>query len=76
MDEGENELAILDMIQVLVEVMDKTFQSVCELDLIFYPEKIYTILEEVIMGGIVIDTDISEIWKNIKEVFDNSRKTS
>jgi AP-3 complex subunit sigma len=64
------------MIQVLVEVMDKTFQNVCELDLIFYPEKIYTILEEIIMGGMVIDTNIAEIWKNVKEVFDCSRKSS
>ena len=56
-DEAENELGILDMIQVLVEVMDKTFQNICELDLIFYPEKIHSIIEEIIIGGMVIDTN-------------------
>jgi AP-3 complex subunit sigma len=74
-DEGENELAILDIIQVLVEVMDKSFQSVCELDLIFYPEKIYSLLDELIMGGMVIDTSIAEIWKHVKEVFDCDKKS-
>ena len=74
-DEGENELAILDVIQVLVEVLDKTFQSVCELDLIFYPEKIYSLLEEIVMGGMVTDTKISEIWKSVKEVFDHDKKS-
>ncbi|OMJ91730.1 hypothetical protein SteCoe_5628 [Stentor coeruleus] len=73
-DEGENELAILDMIQVLVEVMDKSFQNVCELDLIFYPEKIYSLLEEIIIGGMVIDTNITEIWRNVKDVFDHDKK--
>ena len=55
--------------------MDKTFQSVCELDLIFYPEKIHSLVDEIIMGGMVIDTNISEIWKNVKEVFDHDKKS-
>ena len=63
------------MIQVLVEVMDKTFQSVCELDLIFYPEKIHTMIEEVIMGGMVIDTSITEIWKNVQQVLNQEKKS-
>jgi AP-3 complex subunit sigma len=62
------------MIQVLVEVMDKSFQNVCELDLIFYPEKIYSLLEEIVIGGMVIDTNIAEIWRNVKEVFDHDKK--
>lgn len=28
------------MIQVLVEVLDKSFENVCELDLIFSPDKV------------------------------------
>ena len=75
MDEAENELGILDMIQVLVEVMDKTFQNICELDLIFYPEKIHSIIEEIIIGGMVIDTNITEIWKNVQQVFAQEKKS-
>ena len=41
-DDAESELAVLDLIQVLVEVLDKTFENVCELDLIFNPDKVIT----------------------------------
>ena len=36
-DEAESELAVLDLIQVL---LDKSFENVCELDLIFNPDKV------------------------------------
>ena len=39
-DDAESELAVLDLVQVLVEVLDKCFENVCELDLIFNPEKV------------------------------------
>ena len=39
-DDAESELAVLDLIQVLVEVLDKSFENVCELDLIFNPDKV------------------------------------
>ncbi len=42
-DEAESELAVLDLIQVLVEVLDKCFENVCELDLIFNPDKVRSI---------------------------------
>ena len=50
-DEAESELAVLDLIQVLVEVLDKSFENVCELDLIFHPDKINYILDEIIVDG-------------------------
>ena len=34
-----------------VEVLDKYFGSVCELDIIFNFEKAYYILDELILGG-------------------------
>ena len=39
-DDAESELAVLDLIQVFVEVLDKCFENVCELDLIFNPDKV------------------------------------
>lgn len=39
-DESESELGILDLIQVFVESLDKSFENVCELDLIFHPDKV------------------------------------
>ena len=39
-DKSESELGILDLIQVFVEVLDKCFENVCELDLIFHADKV------------------------------------
>ena len=50
-DKSESELAILDLIQVFVETLDKCFENVCELDLIFHSEKVHFILDEICMGG-------------------------
>ncbi|KAJ3125428.1 hypothetical protein HK100_010815 [Physocladia obscura] len=50
-DSSESELGILDLIQVLVEVLDKAFVNVCELDLIFRPDDVSSILSEIVSGG-------------------------
>ena len=39
-DGSESELGILDLIQVLVETLDRHFKNVCELDLIFNSERV------------------------------------
>lgn len=62
-DQNESELGILDLIQVFVESLDRFFPNVCELDLIFHYEEVNAILSEVIQGGLVLETNISEIVK-------------
>jgi AP-3 complex subunit sigma len=37
------------------------FESVCELDLIFHFDEVHAILNEVIQGGLVVETNIHEI---------------
>lgn len=59
----ESEFAMLDLIQVIVEALDATFLSVCELDLIFKDEETYRILGEIISGGIVLETSLPLICK-------------
>lgn len=39
-DSSESELGILDLIQVFVETLDRCFENVCELDLIFHVDKV------------------------------------
>ncbi|EPS74324.1 hypothetical protein M569_00431, partial [Genlisea aurea] len=39
-DTSENELAMLDLMQVLVETLDKCFSNVCELDIVFNFKKV------------------------------------
>ncbi|XP_052461077.1 AP-3 complex subunit sigma-1 isoform X31 [Carassius gibelio] len=60
-DSSESELGILDLIQVFVETLDKCFENVCELDLIFHMDKVHNILAEMVMGGMVLETNMSEI---------------
>eukprot|EP00008_Paramoeba_atlantica_P003835 CAMPEP_0201488150 /NCGR_PEP_ID=MMETSP0151_2-20130828/17295_1 /ASSEMBLY_ACC=CAM_ASM_000257 /TAXON_ID=200890 /ORGANISM="Paramoeba atlantica, Strain 621/1 / CCAP 1560/9" /LENGTH=171 /DNA_ID=CAMNT_0047873383 /DNA_START=56 /DNA_END=571 /DNA_ORIENTATION=- len=64
-DSSESELGILDLIQVFVETLDKCFENVCELDLIFHVPKIHYILEEIVMGGLVLETNLPEIITHI-----------
>ena len=42
---------MLELIHRYVEVLDKYFGSVCELDIIFNFEKAYFILDELILAG-------------------------
>ncbi|KAL3527107.1 hypothetical protein ACH5RR_011763 [Cinchona calisaya] len=67
-DSSENELAMLDLIQVLVETLDKSFRNVCELDILFNYNKMQTILDEIIFGGQVIETNCLEVIKAAEEI--------
>lgn len=60
-DSQESDLGILDLIQVFVEALDKTFENVCELDLIFHSDRVHYLLDEIVMGGMVLETNISNI---------------
>ena len=74
-DESESELGILDLIQVFVEALDRSFENVCELDLIFHFDEVHGILDEIIQGGLVLDTNINEIAQNA-ELANKARKAS
>lgn len=41
-DQCESELGILDLIHIFVETLDRYFDSVCELDLIFHMDKVHS----------------------------------
>ncbi|KAI7695636.1 hypothetical protein SSS_10494 [Sarcoptes scabiei] len=53
--------------QVFVETLDKCFENVCELDLIFHVDKVHNILNELVMGGMVLETNMTEIIARINE---------
>ncbi|VEU22410.1 DEKNAAC103545 [Brettanomyces naardenensis] len=60
-DQQESELGILDLIQVFVQVLNRCFKNVCELDLVFHWQVLEPALEEIVQGGMVIDTNINKI---------------
>lgn len=65
-DEAESALGILDLIQVFVESMDRAFENVCELDLVFHFDEVHHILSELIQGGVVLETNVEEISVSVK----------
>ncbi|KAJ1563962.1 AP-1 complex subunit sigma-3, partial [Cladochytrium tenue] len=51
-DSDDNELLVLEIIHRYVEVLDKWFLNVCELDIIFNFQQAYTIMaNELLIGG-------------------------
>ena len=50
-DPDDNELLTMEILHMYVEVLDKYFGSVCELDLIFNFTRAYWILDEIIISG-------------------------
>ncbi|KAL5704627.1 hypothetical protein ACHQM5_023025 [Ranunculus cassubicifolius] len=67
-DSSENELAMLDLIQVFVETLDKCFRNVCELDIVFNFSKMHIVLNEIILGGQVLETSSTEVMKAVEEI--------
>ncbi|EEC74805.1 hypothetical protein OsI_10617 [Oryza sativa Indica Group] len=67
-DSSENELAVLDLVQVFVETLDRCFKNVCELDIVFNFNKLHTILDEMILGGQVIETSSEQIMRSVEEI--------
>jgi AP-2 complex subunit sigma-1 len=45
------DFATLESIHLFVEVLDRFFKNVCELDLVFNFYKVYAILDELFLGG-------------------------
>jgi len=61
----DNELLALEVIQRYVEVMDKIYGNVCELDIIFNFQLAYQILDELVIDGVMQESSSSEIIRRI-----------
>ena len=64
-DKEENELLTLEVLQFFVELLDKYFKNVCELDIIFNFHKAYYILDEMLMAGYLVETSKKQILRVI-----------
>lgn len=60
-------MALLDFIQVFVESLDRLFENVCELDLIFGFETLHAVLSEMVVGGVVVETSLDKIVTGVRE---------
>ena len=62
----ESPLALLDLIQVFVEALDRLFANVCELDLIFNFETLHAVLGEMVVGGVVVETALERVVAGVR----------
>jgi len=65
-DVQDNELSYLETIHLFVELLDAYFSNVCELDIVFNFNKVYSILDEFILAGEVEETSKREILDRVK----------
>ncbi|CAL8273856.1 unnamed protein product [Merluccius merluccius] len=59
--ESENELSVYELVHNFVEVLDKYFSRVSELDIMFNMDKVHLILDEMIQNGHVVETSRTRI---------------
>jgi len=81
-DSEENELSILEVsniiiiyiylisqfIHLFVEILDKYFGSVCELDVVYNFYKVYGIIDDMILGGELIETSKNNLINRQREL--------
>ena len=66
MDIADNELSYLETIHLFVELLDSYFSNVCELDIVFNFNRVYSILDEYILAGEIEETSKKEILDRVK----------
>merc|ERR1712196_243305 len=67
-DTNDNELAYLETIHLFVELLDSYFSNVCELDIVFNFNKVYSILDEYMLAGEIEETSKREILDRVREL--------
>ncbi|XP_061319453.1 AP-4 complex subunit sigma-1 isoform X2 [Pezoporus flaviventris] len=60
-DHTENEMAVYELIHNFVEVLDKYFSRVSELDIMFNLDRVHIILDEMVLNGCVVETNRNRI---------------
>ena len=62
-DDEDNELLTLEKIHLYVEILDRYFGNVCELDIIFNFHKASFILDELFVGGYLCESSKREVLR-------------
>ncbi|KAK1443310.1 AP complex subunit sigma like protein [Babesia gibsoni] len=64
-DRDDNELIMLELIQHYVELLDRYFCNVCELDMVFNVNKSYYLLEEILIDGDIYESSKKAVLRSI-----------
>ncbi|OZJ04342.1 AP-1 complex subunit sigma-1 [Bifiguratus adelaidae] len=66
-NQGDNELITLEIVHRYVEILDRYFGNVCELDLIFNFQKAYFILDELLIAGEMQETSKKSVLRVVTQ---------
>jgi hypothetical protein len=66
-DVNDNELSVLEFVHLFVEVLDGYFGNVCELDLVFHFDRVYAVLDEMVLSGEICETSAIAVLEKLKE---------
>ncbi|ODQ82730.1 hypothetical protein BABINDRAFT_30589 [Babjeviella inositovora NRRL Y-12698] len=61
----DSELAYLELLHFMVEILDLYFENVCELDLVFNFYKVYAILDELYLAGEIQETSRDKVLQRL-----------
>lgn len=50
-----------------MEALDRLFENVCELDLIFNFETLHAVLGEMVVGGVVVETQLDHVVDGVRK---------
>ena len=75
-DSSESELGILDLLQVFVHVLDSCFENICEVDIVYHYDRVNYVLDELVMAGMVLETNSEVIINTIGEISKYSKAIS
>ncbi|KAL0217808.1 hypothetical protein RCL1_008657 [Eukaryota sp. TZLM3-RCL] len=67
-DHTDNELAYLEYIHFFVEVLDGLFGNVCELDLVYGFHRVYAVVDEMILGGEIMELSQNAVLQRMSEL--------
>ena len=67
-DRAESELAMLDLIQVFVQALDACFENICELDVVYHWDRVNYVLDELVMGGMVLESSLDAALSAVSEM--------
>ena len=74
LDDDCNELSLLELIHNIVETLDKYFENVCELDIMFNIEKAHFIVDEFLCNGFILEANINNVLAPINIIDKQSKE--
>ncbi|KAL5008355.1 hypothetical protein ScPMuIL_013936 [Solemya velum] len=70
---NENELAVLELMHHMVETLDKYFDRVSEIDILYSLDRVHMVIDEMVVNGYILETSQPRILVPL-QLLDVARK--